>query len=138
MDSLEQHREARREAQREERREAAAFLAMARRLRIASAQRDEVVRPFRKRYDRSREDLRMPPQKRVEIAEAFIQAAYRADHIYEDCVGGALETYREMLLVGREAERIVLCRSYGVQWRMSTPSSTSGRYQPTARSCLSK
>jgi hypothetical protein len=101
MDSLEQHREARREArreaQREERREA--FLAMARRLRIASAQRDEVVRPFRKRYDRSREDLRMPPQKRVEIAEAFIQAAYRADHIYEDCVGGALETYREMLLV---------------------------------------
>jgi hypothetical protein len=86
MDSLEQHRKA------------AAFLAMAGRLRVAFAQRDEHVRPFRERYDRSRADLRMPPQKRAEAAEAFIQAAYRADHIYEDCLSGVLEACRETLV----------------------------------------
>jgi hypothetical protein len=89
MDSLEEHRKA------------AAFLAMVGRLRVASAQRDGVVRPFRERYDRSNEDLRMPREKRLEIAEAFIQAAYRADHVYEECLGGALDEYREMLVAER-------------------------------------
>jgi hypothetical protein len=101
MDSLEQrrekHREADREAQREPHREAAAYLAMAARLRHAFAQRDEVVRPYRERYDRWRDDPRMPPQKRVEIAEAFTRAAYRADHVYEDCLGGVTDAYRDTL-----------------------------------------
>ena len=85
----------------EEHREAAAFLAMADRLRVAFEQRDEVVRPFRERYDRSSADLRMPAQKREEVAEAFIHAAYRADHLYEDCLGGALEAYRQILIEQR-------------------------------------
>lgn len=85
MHSVQQHRDA------------AAFLAMADRLRDAFAQREEVVRPFRERYDRWSADLRMPPQKRAEVAEAFIQAAYRADHAYEDCLDGVLEACREML-----------------------------------------
>lgn len=40
----------------------------------------------------------MPAQKRLEIAEAFIHAAHRADHVYEDCISGALEAYQETLL----------------------------------------
>jgi hypothetical protein len=91
MDSLEQHREA------------AASLAMAGRLRVALTERDQVVRPFRERYDRSCQDPRMPRQKRIEIAEAFTRASYRADHIYEDCLGGALETYREILVEERRS-----------------------------------
>jgi hypothetical protein len=97
MDSLEQHREAHREA--------AAALAMAGRLRIAFAKRDELVRPFRERYERSCDDPRIPFQKRLEIAEAFTRAAYRADHLYEDYLEGAAEAYREML-VGGKAQRI--------------------------------
>jgi hypothetical protein len=103
----EEHREEQRGEQREEQREAAALLALERRLRVASAQRDEAVRPFRKRYDRSREDPRVPAEKRMEIAEAFIHAAHRADHVYEDCLGGALEAYREMLVEERPTLAVV-------------------------------
>lgn len=77
--------------------EADAFLAMARKLRFAFAERDDVVRPFRERYDRSQDDLRMMPEKRVEIAGAFLRATYKADHIYEDRLAGALDEYRELI-----------------------------------------
>ena len=81
--------------------EARAFLEMARKLRYACTQRDEVVRRYRDRYDRSQDDLRMMPEKRVEIAGAFLQAAYKADHVYEDCLEEVINEYRE-LLVGNE------------------------------------
>jgi hypothetical protein len=99
----EQHAEAHREQHAEEHREAAALLALARRLRVAFAQRDEAVRPFRERFDRSREDPRVASEKLMELAQAFIHAAYRADHVYDDCLGGALEAYRETLV---EEERL--------------------------------
>jgi hypothetical protein len=77
--------------------EASAFLAMARKLRFAFTERDDVVRPYRERYDRSQDDLRMMPDKRVEIAGAFLRATYKADHIYEDCLTQALDDYRELI-----------------------------------------
>ena len=70
-------------------------LAMARKLRLASAQREHVVRPIRDRYDRSERDPRLMPEKRAQIAAAFVQAAYRADHIYEDYLDRALRTAQD-------------------------------------------
>ncbi len=70
--------------------ESSTILAMARKLRFASAQRDHVVRPIRDRYDRSEKDPRLMPEKRAQIAAAFVQAAYRADHIYEDYLDRSL------------------------------------------------
>lgn len=67
-------------------------LAMARKLRFASAQREHVLRPIRDRYDRSERDPRLMPEKRAQIAAAFVQAAHRADHAYEDYLDRALGT----------------------------------------------
>lgn len=75
--------------------EPSAFLAMAQRLRDALDQRDDVVRRCRERYDRSRNDPRVLPEMRVEIARAFLQAAYMADHVYEDRLNEAAEEYQE-------------------------------------------
>jgi hypothetical protein len=66
------------------------ILAMARKLRFASAQREHVVRPIRDRYDRSERDPRLMPEKRAQIAAAFVRAAYQADHTYEDYLDRAL------------------------------------------------
>jgi hypothetical protein len=65
---------------------------MARNLRLASARREHVVRPIRDRYDRCERDPRLMPEKRVQIAAAFVQAAYRAEHAYEDYLDRALTT----------------------------------------------
>jgi hypothetical protein len=78
-------------------REAAAFLAMARRLRFALTERDEFICRYRERYDRSEDDLRMTPEKLVMIAGEFLRAAHKADHVYEDRVNEALDEYRELM-----------------------------------------
>lgn len=70
--------------------ECSTILAMARKLRFASEQRDHVVRSMRERYDRSERDPRLMPEKRAQIASAFVQAAYRADHAYEDYLDRSL------------------------------------------------
>ena len=72
--------------------ELGSILAMARKLRFASAQREHVVHPIRERYDRSERDPRLMPEKRAQIAAAFVQAAYQADHAYEDYLDRALGT----------------------------------------------
>jgi hypothetical protein len=76
--------------------ESSTILAMARKLRFASAQRDHVVRPIRDRYDRSERDPRLMPEKRAQIAAAFVRAAYQADHTYEDYLDRALGTQQEV------------------------------------------
>lgn len=65
-------------------------LAMARRLRLAAARREHSVRPIRDRYDRCERDPRVMPEKRAQVAAAFVQAAYRAEHAYEDCLDRGL------------------------------------------------
>jgi hypothetical protein len=72
--------------------ESSTILAMARKLRFASTQREHVVRPIRDRYDRSERDPRLMPEKRAQIAAAFVQTAYRADHAYEDYLDRTLGT----------------------------------------------
>jgi hypothetical protein len=62
------------------------FLEMAQKLRYASRQREEFVRPHRECCDRAQDDLRMPLEKRARIAQRFLQASYKADHVYEDCL----------------------------------------------------
>jgi hypothetical protein len=84
-------------------REAAAFLAMARRLCSALTEREELIRLFRERYERSEDDPRTTPEKRAKIAGEFVRATHKADHVYEDRVEEALEEYRE--LMSRELER---------------------------------
>ena len=74
-----------------------AFLGMSQKLRHAFAQRDEFVRPYRERHDRAQDDLRMIPEKRAKIAAEFLQAVYKADHLYEDRLAEALEEYRELV-----------------------------------------
>jgi hypothetical protein len=78
-------------------RETSAFLAMAQKLRHALTQRDKLIRPYRERYDRSQDDLRMMPEKRAGIAAEFLRAAHQADHVYEDCLAESLEEYRELM-----------------------------------------
>jgi hypothetical protein len=78
-------------------REATAFLAAARKLRHALTERDKVILPHRERYDRSQDDLRVMPEKRVKIASDFLRAALAADHIYEEYVNDALDEYRERI-----------------------------------------
>jgi Asp-tRNA(Asn)/Glu-tRNA(Gln) amidotransferase A subunit family amidase len=77
--------------------ETVAFLAMARKLRRAQAQRAEVVRPYLERYDRAQDDLRMVLERRGEIAQEFLQAAYRADHVYDEHLNQAAEELRTTL-----------------------------------------
>jgi hypothetical protein len=81
----------------EQTRETNAFLGMARKLRQAFTQRDEFVSLYRERFDRAQDDLRMPPEKRAKIAAEFLQAVYKADHLYEDRLAECLEEYRELV-----------------------------------------
>jgi hypothetical protein len=81
-------------------REATAYLAAARKLRHALTERDKVIGPHRGRYDRSQDDLRMMPEKRVTIASEFMRATLQADHIYDDYVNEALDEYRELMSGG--------------------------------------
>jgi hypothetical protein len=78
--------------------EATAFLVMAENLCAALTERDKLVRPFRERYDRLRDDLRMPPTKLVKIAEEFVRASCKADHEYDERVGESLEEYRRLTM----------------------------------------
>ncbi len=78
-------------------REASAYLATARKLRHALTERDRVISPHRERYDRSQDDLRVLPEKRVRIASTFMRAALGADHRYEESVSEALDEYREQM-----------------------------------------
>jgi hypothetical protein len=85
-------------------REATAFLGMARKLRHAQEEREKIARPYRERYDRSHDDQRMSPEKRVKIAAEFLRAAHHADHVYEEHLEKGLEEYRR-LIVGEEENR---------------------------------
>ena len=51
------------------------------------------------RYDRSQDDLRMMPEKRVKIAGAFMGATLTGDHIYEEYANEADE-YRKLMSGG--------------------------------------
>ena len=67
--------------------------------------RGEWMRPVdRERYDRSHDDLRMSPEKRVKIAAEFLRAAHHADHVYEERIEEGLEEYRR-IIVGEEEGR---------------------------------
>ena len=83
--------------------EAMAFLDLARTLRDGEAGREKMIRPFRQRYDRSQDDLRMPPDKRARIAAEFVRAALYAEHIFTECIEDGQEQYRRVVL-GREEE----------------------------------
>jgi hypothetical protein len=83
-------------------REATAFLGMARNLRYAEEDREEGARPYRERYDRSHDDLRLSPERRAKIAAEFLQAAHRAGHVYEERVEEGLEEYRQMVVGGED------------------------------------
>jgi hypothetical protein len=85
-------------------REATAFLAMARKLRYAQEDREEIARPYRERYDRSQDDLRMPPKKRFKIAAEFLRAVHRSDHVYEERLEEGLEEYRRMIVGEEESD----------------------------------
>jgi len=85
-------------------REATAFLGMARKLRYAQEDREKIARPYRERYDRSHDDLRMSPEKRVKVAAEFLRAAHQADHVYEERIEEGLEEYRR-IIVGEEEGR---------------------------------
>jgi hypothetical protein len=73
--------------------EATAFLQMAENLRAALSEREASVRRYRERYERSQDDLRMPTPKLLKIAEEFVRAAHKADHVYEERVGDGLAEY---------------------------------------------
>jgi hypothetical protein len=91
-------------------RETNAFLEMAQMLRDAFAQRDEFVRPYRERYDRAQHDLRMMPEKRAKIGAEFLQAVYKADHLYEDRLAESLERYRERVTNEERDPRVAAVR----------------------------
>jgi hypothetical protein len=78
-------------------REASAYLAAARKLCHALTERDKVVGPYRERYDRSQDDLRVTPEKRAKIAAEFMRATLTGDHIYEEYVNEALDEYRKLM-----------------------------------------
>jgi hypothetical protein len=80
-----------------------AFLVMAQDLRSALAEREEFVRPYRNRYDRAEADSRASVPSRVKIAEQFVRATYRADHVFGERVEEGLGRYRQ--LMGSHAER---------------------------------
>jgi hypothetical protein len=77
--------------------EATAFLQMARNLRAALTEREESIRLYRERYDRSQDDRRMPTPKLLKIADEFVRAAYRADHLYDERVGDGLAEYHRTM-----------------------------------------
>ena len=78
--------------------ETTAFLVMAGNMRAALAQREELVRPFRERYDRLRDDIRLPPTKLLNAAEQFVRASCQADHEYDERVSESLEEYRRLTM----------------------------------------
>ena len=78
-------------------REATAFLAMASRLRSALTEREEFIRPFRERYDRSADHPRITPEGQVKISGELLRAAHKADHVYDNRIKEALEEYRELM-----------------------------------------
>jgi len=85
-------------------REATAFLGMARKLRYAQEDRERIAGPYRERYDRSQDDLRVSSEKRVKVAAEFLRAAHQADHVYEERIEEGLEEYRRTI-VGEEESR---------------------------------
>jgi hypothetical protein len=82
--------------------ETTAFLGMAQNLHDALTERDNLVRSSRERYEGLQDDVRTAPANRVKAAAEFLQAAYRADHIYGERVEEGLEKYRR--LASTEAE----------------------------------
>src|SRR6266516_4449287 len=54
------------------------------------------------RYDRSQDDLRMPPAKRAKIAAEFLRAAHHADHVYEERLKDGRDNYRRMIVGEQE------------------------------------
>ena len=86
--------------------EAVAFLGLARALRDGEAAREKIVRPVRQRYDRSQDDLRMPPDKRARIAAAFVRAALYAEHIFTECIEDGQQQYRRVVLGGEEGSHL--------------------------------
>jgi hypothetical protein len=76
--------------------ESAAFLAMARNLRAALAERERLIGPCRERYDRLHDDPRVTPSQLVKAAEALVRAAYKADHVYEERVAEGLVEYQRL------------------------------------------
>jgi hypothetical protein len=78
-------------------RESTAFLAMASRLRRALTEREESIRPFRERYDRSADHPRITPEGQVKISGELLRAAHKADHVYDNRIKEALEEYRELM-----------------------------------------
>jgi hypothetical protein len=85
--------------------EAAALLAMARKRRYAEEDREKIVRSYRERYDRSHNDLRMSPEKRVKIAAEFLRASHHGDHVYEERIEEGLEEYRRMIVGEHESRQ---------------------------------
>ena len=81
-----------------------AFLMMARNLRTAIAEREEFVRPYRDRYDRAEQDARASVHSRIAIAEQFVRATYRADHVFGERVEEGVAEYRR-LMDGRSESR---------------------------------
>jgi hypothetical protein len=83
--------------------EATAFLRLARRLRNGETDRERIIGPFRQRYDRSQNDLRMPPDKRAKIAAEFVRAALYAEHIFTERIEDGQKDYRQVVLGRRES-----------------------------------
>jgi hypothetical protein len=83
--------------------EAKAFLGLARTLRDGETDREKIIRPFRRRYDRSQNDLRMPPDKRAKIAAEFVRAALYAEHIFTERIEEGQEESGESSSGARKA-----------------------------------
>jgi hypothetical protein len=73
-------------------------------LRDALIERNNLVRPFKERYERLQDDPRMAPTVSAKAAARFLQAAYNADHIYGERLEEGLEEYRRMI-AGEEESR---------------------------------
>ena len=70
---------------------------MARDLRAAIAERDELVRPYIDRYDRAERDSRASVPLRVKAAEQFVRVAHRADQVFGERVEEGLVQYRRLM-----------------------------------------
>jgi hypothetical protein len=92
--------------------ESIALLGMAQQLRDAEIEREKSIRPFRRRYDRARNDLRMPPEKRAKVAAEFVRAAHYADHVYTERIEGGHEDYLRVI-IGDEESRLLDHRGTG-------------------------
>jgi hypothetical protein len=75
----------------------AAFLAMAQKLRAAVADREHFMRPYMDRYDRAEADSRASVPSRLKIAEQFVRAMFRADHVFGESVEEGLAHYRRLI-----------------------------------------